>query len=93
MHIGVLTIDLQLLEADSLKEKRQILKSLIETTRQRFNVSIAEVDHLDLWRRATLAVVCVSNAGAHTNRVLDKVLDYVESNPSITVAGVQMELM
>ena len=47
MHIGTLTIVVHLHAAESLKDKRQILKSVIETTRQKFNISIAEVDDLD----------------------------------------------
>lgn len=92
MHIGTLTIVLYLHDTESLKDKRQILKSLIETTRQKFNISIAEVDDLDKWRRATLGVACVANDGPYVNRVLDKVLDTLESNPAIEVGEVQMEL-
>jgi uncharacterized protein YlxP (DUF503 family) len=92
MHIGTLTIVLHLHEAGSLKDKRQILKSLIETTRQKFNISIAEIDDLDLWRRATIGVACVSNDKQHLNRVLDKVVDTLESNPMVEVGEVAMEM-
>jgi uncharacterized protein YlxP (DUF503 family) len=92
MHIGTLTIVLRLHSTESLKDKRQIIKSLIETTRQKFNISIAEVDDLDLWRRATLGVACVANDSQHVNRVLDKVVDTLESNPLIEVAEVALEM-
>jgi uncharacterized protein YlxP (DUF503 family) len=74
MHIGTLTIVVHLHDTESLKDKRQIIKSLIETTRQKFNVSIAEVD------------------SQHVNRVLDKLLDTLESNPAIDVGAVEMEI-
>lgn len=93
MHIGTLTVVLYLAEGASLKDKRQVLKSLIETTRQRFNVSIAEVDDHDLWRRATLGVACVSNEAFHANRVLDKVLDHLEANPAVSVGEVTLEIL
>jgi uncharacterized protein YlxP (DUF503 family) len=92
MHIGTLTIVLYLHATQSLKDKRQILKSLIETTRQKFNVSIAEIEDMDKWRRATLGIACVSNDARHVNRVLDKVLDSIESNPTVEVGEVALEM-
>ena len=92
MHVGTLTIVVHLHDTGSLKDKRQIIKSLIETTRQKFNISMSEVDDLDLWRRATLGVACVANDAQHVNRVLDKVLDTLESNPCIDVGEVEMDI-
>ncbi len=93
MHVGTLTVVVHLHDTESLKAKRQIVKSLIETMRQKFNIAIAEVDDLDLWRRATLGVACVANDSQHVNRVLDKVLDTLEGNPNIDVGEVQMEII
>ena len=93
MHIGTLTIVLYLHDTESLKDKRQILKSLIETTRQKFNISIAEVDDLDRWRRATIGVACVANDAQYVNRVLDKVVDTLESNPAVEVGEVALEML
>ena len=93
MHIGSLTVTLYLAEGASLKDKRQVVKSLIETTRQKFNVSIAEVGDLDLWRKATLGVAVVSNDSQHCNRVLDKVLDIWEANPAFAVGEVELEIL
>ncbi len=93
MHIGTLTVTLYLAEGSSLKEKRMVIKSLVETTRRKFNVSIAEVDDLDLWRKATLGVACVANEAAHVHRVLDKVLDTLEAEPAVSVGEVAMEML
>ena len=93
MHIGTLRIALHLAEGSSLKDKRQVIKSLIETTRRKFNVSIAEVADQDIWRRATLGIAVVSNDASFANRVLDKVLDYIESNPEVDVGEVEMEIL
>ena len=92
MHIGTLTITLYLHATESRKDKRQIVKSLIETTRQKFNVSIAEVDDLDKWRKATIGIACVANDKRYLNQVLDKVLDTIEGNPSVEVGETEMEL-
>jgi uncharacterized protein len=92
MHIGTLTVVLYLHAAESLKDKRQVVKSLIETTRQKFNISIAEVDDLDKWRKATIGIAFVSNDKAYVNRVLDKVVNTLESNPAVEVGEVELEL-
>jgi len=92
MHLGTLIVVIHLHDTQSLKDKRQIIKSLIETTRQKFNISIAEVDDLDMWGRATVGIACVANDKQFVNKVLDKVLDTLESNPTIDVGEVVMEV-
>lgn len=80
MHIGVLTLRLSIEQADSLKDKRQVVKSLIAHIRQKFNVSASEVADLDTWRRATIGVAIVSNDSRFANQVLSKVVDHVEGD-------------
>lgn len=92
MIVGTLIITLHLQASESLKDKRQIIKSLIETTRQKFNVSIAEVDALDKWQVAIIGVACVANETQHVNRVLDKLLDTIENNPLVDLGEVEMEI-
>lgn len=79
-RIALGLLELHLPEVGSLKGKRQILKGLKEKAKNRFEVSVAEVDHHDSWQRATLAVVCVSHDARHANEVIDKVLDFMEAN-------------
>jgi uncharacterized protein len=93
MHIGTLTVTVRMHNTQSLKDKRQIIKSLIETTRQKFNVSISEVDDLDKWRQAVIGVACVANDSQFVDRVLNKVLDTLESNPMVEVCEVEMEML
>ncbi len=92
MHIGTLVVTVLLHQADSLKDKRHVIKSLVDTTRQKFNVSVAEIADLDTWRSATLGVAVVSNDSQHCNRVLDKLLDSWESNPNFEVVAIEMEI-
>ncbi len=75
--MGVLRIELRLPETSSLKGKRQLLKPVIVQLRNRFNVSVAEVAGNDLWQRAVLGVVLVSNDGRHADEVLAKALNFV----------------
>ncbi|MBI1966819.1 MAG: DUF503 domain-containing protein [Gemmatimonadetes bacterium] len=70
MIIGVSTWELHLAACQSLKEKRQVLKSLKDRLHNQFNVSAAETDHQDLWQRAELTVCVVSNDRRHAERVL-----------------------
>ncbi|MDP2718464.1 MAG: DUF503 domain-containing protein [Dehalococcoidia bacterium] len=79
MNVGVLKIRLRLPENDNLKGKRQVVKSVIARVRNSFNVCIAEVDDLDYWQVATLAVTCVSNNPQHNNEVLSRVLNFIGS--------------
>ena len=71
MTIGVLTIWLEIAGSNSLKDKRQSLKSLLDLLRNKFNVSAAEVGDNDTWRRAVVGVACVSNDQAHAGAVLN----------------------
>jgi len=89
--VGLCTLEIIIPEANSLKEKRSVLKSMLEGMRSRFNVSASEVEHMDLWRRATVGVACVSNSGTFADQVLAKVVDWVEANPRVNVAGVEVE--
>jgi len=77
MNVGVCKVRLRLPENLSLKGKRQVLKSITTRVRNKFNVSVAEVDDHDLWQLATLGICCVSNNNRHTNEVLSKVVDFI----------------
>lgn len=78
MHIGVCRIMLHLPESASLKDKRQVSRSLSARIRNSFNVAVAEVGDHELWQRLTLAVCCVSTDSAHANEMVSKVVDFIE---------------
>ena len=71
--IGVITLELRLDESHSLKDKRQVVKSLKDRLRTRFNVSVAEIDYQDLWQRGLIAAVTVSPDRARAEQVLQMV--------------------
>ena len=77
MKVGILRINLRLPENSSLKGKRQLLKPITTRLKNRFNVSVAEVGHQDLWQLASLGVCCVSNDKRHIDEVLSKVVSFV----------------
>jgi uncharacterized protein YlxP (DUF503 family) len=92
MFIGVCTIEMHIPESGSLKTKRHSLKSLKDRIRSKFNVSVAEVDHNDLWQKASLAVAAVSNDKSYLNQTLDHVLDLVRSVPEVSLLDYQIEI-
>ena len=78
--IGVLSLHLHFPGCSSLKEKRRIIKSLIAKMRNKFNASIAEVGHLDIWQDSEIAIVVVSNNHSQTNQMLQNILNWVSNN-------------
>lgn len=70
MVVGIVRIELHLPGARSLKDKRQIVRSLKERIRDRLHASVAEVEHQDLWQRAALGVAVVSGDGAQVHEML-----------------------
>ena len=73
MVIGVLTLEIHLPYAESLKDKRQVIRKLKDRLRAKFNVAVAELDHNDLWQRATVGVVSLSNGQANLEQLLQAV--------------------
>ena len=74
MPVGLLTLELHMPEAHSLKDKRQILRSLKERLRRHFNVAVAELDFQDIWNSSVVGVVTLSNAEQHVEESLQMVL-------------------
>jgi uncharacterized protein len=74
MPVGLLTLELHIAEAQSLKDKRQVLRSLKERLRAHFNVAVAELDFEDVWQRSVVGVVTLSNEEQHVEEALQKVL-------------------
>lgn len=73
MFIGVGRFELFIPASESLKDKRQVLRSVTSVVRKKFNVSIAEVDHHDLWQRTAFGVGCVAESVSHCRKVLQEV--------------------
>ena len=93
MSLGVCQVKLRLPENQSLKGKRQVLKSIITRVRNNYNVAIAEVDDQDLWQLATLGVACVSNDAQQVNKVLSRVVDFINrSKFEIEILDYEIEI-
>ena len=89
MWVGALEFDLLLGDVHSLKEKRSLVRPLIADVRRRFDLSVAEVDHLELHRRAGVGVAAVSPDRAHLVDVLDAVERLVALRPEVELLSVR----
>jgi uncharacterized protein YlxP (DUF503 family) len=94
MVIGVCQITLHLPQSHSLKEKRQIVKSLLARVHNQFEIAIAEVENNDRWQIATLGMSCVSNSSQHASEVLERVRTYIEeTRPDLIISNVETEII
>lgn len=87
MFVGVARVVLNIHSAFSLKEKRSVVMRIKERTRSKFNVAIAEVDDQDVWNRATLGLVVVSNDSGHVNSQIDHIFTFIDELHLAELAG------
>ena len=92
MLVALCRFDLRIPDCHSLKEKRHVVKTLTASVRAKFNVSVAEVDHQDLWQRATIAVSAVSGEGYHLRKVMHEVERHIDTFPAVEVIGTALSL-
>ena len=94
MHIGACRLTLYLRDSHSLKDKRQVSRSLTARIRNKFNVTVAEDADKDLRQRLDLLVCAASNDGSHAIEMLAQVADFVEeARPDLEVLDYQVELI
>ena len=93
MHVGILTVDLEITDALTLKDKRQVVRSLLARIRNNFNVSAAEVGHLDAHTLTTFGITAVANEQAYVHGLLQKVVDLIEREPRAQLIGYETEML
>ena len=93
MHVGVLQVEISIPDAMSLKDKRQVVKSLKDRIAHGHNVSIAEVGALDEHRRSILGVAMVSNDKRYVEGALSKLVDFIRMVPRASLIDFQIELL
>ncbi|UOD34871.1 DUF503 domain-containing protein [Deferribacteraceae bacterium V6Fe1] len=93
MIIGVLNILLEIPSAFSLKEKRRVLNSLKAKLKSKFNISVAEIGEKDIWNRAEIGVVLVSDDTSFCNEQLGKVVDFVDNQHDVVVLEINQEIL
>lgn len=93
MVVGLCTVELFIPGSHSLKDKRQVIHGLKDRLRNKFNLSVAEVDGQDLWQKAILGMACVSNESSYVNQVLEQAMNLIKSMPAVEVVRIQLELL
>ena len=93
MVVGVLTIEMQFPGCRSLKEKRKLLQKIIERSRSRYNISIAEVSENDLWQRTRIGIVTVSNGTDHIHSTLDNITNFINNINLGEIIATEVELL
>jgi uncharacterized protein len=88
MHAAVIGCDIHIPQSRSLKEKRSVIRHILDTARNRYGVSASEVQFQDLWQRAELGFACIGPDAPHVRDVLDSVERFVWSQPEIEVSAV-----
>jgi hypothetical protein len=87
------TVELEVTDSLTLKDKRQVVKALVDRLRSRFNLAVAEVGHLDSRCHATLALSAVANDQSLVHAMLEKAIDLIESEPRAVVLDYSIEML
>ena len=93
MNVALCVIEIHLPGVASLKEKRQVLRSLKDGLRQHYNVSVAEIDHQDLWQRATLGIVGIAAARVPLEQTFSSIQGEVERKVPGEILSCEVEYL
>lgn len=93
MVVGVCQIKLNIPGAHSLKDKRQVLKSLMARVKGSFNASVAEVGQNDIWQSAAIGIAVVGNDRGFINSSLDNIVDFIEELRTVEIVSHEIEIM
>lgn len=92
MKVTTVKIELFMKESQTLKDKRKVIKSLIERIKNRYNVSISEVDNNDSCKKTTIGLAIVSNDVKFNDRQIKEIVYFIDSNPMVMIIKSEMEI-
>jgi uncharacterized protein YlxP (DUF503 family) len=93
MLVGVCKIDLLIAEGHSLKEKRSVIKSMIQRLQNKFSISAAEVGYLDMLRRSEIGFAIVSNEAVHLEKMISEAVSFIELDSRVQSVGIEKEII
>ncbi len=93
MIIGICTCEIYIFNANSLKSKRSVVKSIIEKSKNRFNISIAEVGENDKWQKSIIAFSTISNDQRIVEETIEKVINFFDSYSEIEIINIKREIL
>ena len=92
MKVFIMKIKLRASWVHSLKEKRMVVKSIVEKAKHKFNISIAEVDRQDIHKSIVIGFACVTNEVRHADEIIENVLNYIERSTDAVIDDVEREI-
>lgn len=93
MILGICTCEIFIFNANSLKSKRSVIKSIINKSKNRFNISIAEVGENDKWQKSVIAFSTISNDKKIVEESMEKVIDFFDSYSEIEIINITREII
>ena len=93
MHAAAFEVEIRIPSSHSLKDRRQVVRSLLDGARQRFSVSAAEVGGQDTWQRASLGFAVVASEAHLVEEVIDSIERFLWSRPDVEVVGAELRWM
>lgn len=93
MITGICIIKIRIYEANSLKEKRQVIKSIMGRLKSRFNISIAEVGLHDSWQTCEIGFSVTTNQSSHASEVISKVINFIDGDSRVEIIEENTELL
>lgn len=93
MIIGICTCEIYIFNANSLKSKRSVVKSIIEKSKNRFNISIAEVGENNKWQKSIIAFSTISNDQRLVEETIEKVINFFDSYSEIEIINIKREIL
>jgi uncharacterized protein len=91
VRVAICVMELHIPTANSLKAKRQVIKSLVQRLRNRFNVSVSETGCQDLWQRAELGMAVICHNGAGADSIMEKIFAFVDEESRVNIISSHIE--
>lgn len=94
MYVATAQVTIRLFQSNSLKDKRQVTRSVLARLRDKFDVSAAEVGELQSWNLARLGIACVSGEARHAQEVIERAVQYIEqTRPDLEISDVATDVI
>ncbi len=94
MYVATAQVTIRLFQSNSLKDKRQVTRSVLARLRDKFDVAAAEVGELQSWNLARLGIACVSGEARHAQEVIERAVQYIEqTRPDVEISDVATEVI
>ena len=91
-YILLMSIELMISDSNSLKTKRRVVKSIIDRLRNKFNLSVAEIDYLDLWQRSLIGITMISNDKQMISRTTHAIENFVREFYEVQLLDINVEV-